>query len=122
MKRNPTTSPDRSSRHTTKAIHPSATEAISAKAVFPEARLAEGIPSIETACPEARPGAHAAESVAATHVAAKPASPSESAMATTAHLRRGRHRRSEQEDCRNDDRRNGRKATHKYIINLTATG
>jgi hypothetical protein len=71
------------------------TEAISAKAVFPEARLAEGIPSIETPCPEARPGAHTAESVAATHVAAKTASASESAMSTgdscssaAAHLRR----------------------------------
>lgn len=65
---------------------------------------------------------HAAESVASTHVAAKPASSSEPAMptavsaystsATAAHLRRGRHPRREQEDCRNDDRRNGKKATH----------
>jgi hypothetical protein len=39
-----------------------------------------------------------------------------------AHLRRGRLRRSEQHYCRNEHRRNGKKATHNYIVNPNATG
>lgn len=53
--------------------------------------------SIEAACPEALTGVHAAESVAATHVASKRASsresavPSGSASTTTVHLRQSRY-------------------------------
>jgi len=43
--------------------------------------------------------------------------PSASAPTTTAHLRRGRHWSREEQDCRNDDRRSGKKATHDQIIN-----
>jgi len=94
------------------------TEAISAETISAEGRLMDPRSSIEAACPEARTGVHAAESVTATHVASKPAStrksamPSGSAPRTNVHLRRGRHWRSEEEDCRNDDRRSGNKATH----------
>jgi hypothetical protein len=108
------------------------TEAIPAEAISTKGGRVERRSSIEAARPESWTGVHAAESVAATHMAAtKPASPSESAMPTgvsantgspaAAHLRRGRHRCREQEDCRNDDRRNGKKATHINIINPDAT-
>jgi len=70
-------------------------KAISAETISTEGRLMERRSSI--ACPEARTGVHAAESVAATHVASKRASSRESAVlsgsapTTTVHLRRGRH-------------------------------
>jgi len=86
------------------------TEAISAEPISTEGRLMEGRSSIEAAFPEAQTGVHAAESLAATHVASKPPSARESAMPASTHLRHGRHRRSEEEDCRNG--RNEKKATH----------
>jgi hypothetical protein len=99
---------------------PIVTKAISAEAISAEATLVEGRSSIEVARPEARTRAHSsAESVPTTHVAASTASTSESAAVSAgsaspaaAHLRRGRPRRREQENCRNEDRRDGKKATH----------
>jgi hypothetical protein len=73
------------------------TEATSAETISAEGRLMEPRSSIEAACPETRIGAHAAESVTATHVASKRAStrksamPSGSAPRTNVHLRRGQH-------------------------------
>ena len=99
------------------------TEAISAEAISAEGTLTERRSSIEAACPETRAGVHAAESMAATNVTtAKPASTRESGLTAAvsadsaspaaAHLRQGRHRRSEQEDCRHKDRRRVKKALH----------
>jgi hypothetical protein len=105
------------------------TQAISAEAISAEATLVEGRSSIKVARPEARTRARADENVAATRVAAKPASTSKSAAMpagraspAAAHLRRGQQRRREQEDRHNDDRRRMNKAMHNKIISLRGNG
>jgi hypothetical protein len=111
----------------TKTIVTKTVVTISVEAISAEARLVERRSSIEAACP-ARTRTHATESVATTHVAAKPASTSESAAVSAgsaspaaAHLCRGWQRRRDQVDRHNDDRRRMKKAMHNKIISLPAT-